>query len=553
MELAGWPDSVRMLGGLGGELGVADVIQLDSAREPSLRAAETAAPTPHLRMDVHDRSRVEWVATVPVAPAGQTHTWQVDFEAEFTDQMWVPHQPWEHFQVRTRLTSPVLAPGHRMVGPPIDQLRRRALAATHELKLSARGPMHVLLTARRRDRILREDEATEVVRRLEAALAKAKAARDACDYLRDVRDPALQREQLLVDEWVSHHVLLLITRITTALQGVATRRRPARPLRGDIGRVHAALKQAFATEQAHLRDSGLGTCMARGRHDVEAFVNRGALLKKHFQQALFLDARAYMLDARMRNWIAVVMAMVASTFYFVWQIYVLNAAMTAGTTTISLVMAGLIAALVYAAKDRIKEVGRDWVARRLKHGYADRVAHLSLQQRMDPHRTRLALARETIHVRRRVEPDRLNPGLGRTTVMHQSHVRELLRHTGVKLLHEQGLTGMKHIFRYDLSPLFDKLDDHLKRIPVDTPEGMRTMSATRVYSIPVRVRLRQLGVEQPFEMVERGVVLVRRRGLERFVRGSDAVELAREQGMTVPDKTPLPVPGVAAMTAKAAS
>lgn len=535
-----------MPSGMGGR-GVADIIELDSVRESSPRTVEPATLKPHLRMDVHDRSRVEWVATVPVAPPGQTHTWEVDFEADITDQMWVPHQPWDHFQVRTRLTSPVLAPGHRMVGPPIDQLRRRALAATHELKLAARAPLHVLMLARRRDRILREDEATEVIRRLEAALAKAKAAREACDYLRDVRDPALQREQLLVDEWVSHHVLLLITRITSALQGRATRRGPARPLHGEVARVHAALQQAFAAEQHHLREAGQAPCTARTRRDVEAFVNRGALLKKHFQQALFLDARAYMLDARMRNWIAVVMAMVASTFYFVWQIYVLNAAMSAGTTTVSLVMAGLIAALVYAAKDRIKEVGRDWVARRLKHGYADRVAHLHLQQRMDKSRTRLALARETIRVQRRVEPDRLNPGLGRTTVMHQVHIRELLRHTGVKLLHDQGLTGMKHVFRYDLSPLFDKLDDHLKRIPVDTAHGMRTLSATRVYSIPVRVRLRQLGVEHPVEIEERGVVLVRRRGLERFVRGPDAVELARQQGLPVPDKTPLPVPGVAAM------
>ncbi len=526
---------------------MADVIQLDSARTGM--PGPEPAPKPYLRMNVHDRSRVEWVATVPVAPAGQTHTWEVQFEAEIADQMWVPHQPWEHFQVRTRLTSPVLAPGRRMGGLPIDQLRRRALAATHELKLAARGPLHVLETALRRDRILREEESAEVVKRLRAALDKAQAARDACDYLRDARDPALQREQLLVDEWVSSHVILLVTRLTAALQGTATRRAPAQPLQGHVALVEAALHDALVAEQEHRAEMGIGSSMARTRHDVELFINRAAQLKKHFQQALFLDARAYMLDSRLRNWIAIVMAMIASTFYFVWQIYVLNAAMTAGSTTVSLIMAGLIAALVYAAKDRIKEVGRDWVARRLKHGYADRVAHLHLQERMDPNRTKLALARETIHVRRRFEPDRLNPGLGRTTVMHQIHVRELLRHTGLKLLHDQGLTGMKHVFRYDLSPLFDKLDDHVKRVPVATATGVRTLAATRVYSIPVSVRLRQIGVENPVEICERGLVLVRRRGLERFVRGPEALDLVRS-GFGQADSTPLPVAGVAAIPAK---
>lgn len=524
-------------------LGVANVIQLDSARYPE------PAPKPFLRMNVHDRSRVEWVATVPVAPAGQTHTWEVEFEAEIADQMWVPHQPWDHFQVRTRLTSPVMAPGHRMVGPPIDQLRRRALAATHELKLAARGPLHVLEAAVRRDRILREEESAEVVRLLRTALEKAQAAREACDYLCDVRDPALQREQLLVDEWVSTHVILLVTRLTAALQGKRTRAGPPRPLGGDVGPVETALRDALLGEQEHRADVGIGSSIARNRHDVELFINRAAQLKKHFQQALFLDARAYMLDSRLRNWIAVVVAMIASTFYFVWQIYVLNAAMTAGSTTVSLMMAGLIAALVYAAKDRIKELGRDWVSRRLKHSYADRVAHLHLQQRMDPHRTKLALARETIHVRRRVEPDRLNPGLGRTTVMHQIHVHELLRHTGLKLLHDQGLTGMKHVFRYDLSPLFDKLDDHVKRVPVATAGGVRTLAATRVYSIPVSLRLRQVGVENPVEICERGLVLVRRRGLERFVRGPEALDLVRH-GFGQADSTPLPLPGVAAIPAK---
>lgn len=518
---------------------MADVIQLDSARQ-NAAGAPVASP-PFLRVDVHDRSRVEWVATVPVAPAGQTHSWEVHFEADVADAMWVAHQPWDHFQVRSRLTSPALAPGHRMVGPAIDQLRRRALSATHELKLAINGPVRILETARRRDRVLRPDESAEVVNRLNQALDRAATARQACDYLRDARDASLQREQLLVDEFVSSHILLLITRIAEAMQGKATKRHVARPLLGDLAPLSAALHEALQAEQAHRAESGVGAYAIHSGRDVENFMGRAAMLKKHFQQALFLDARAYMLDNRLRNWIAAAVAMVASTFYFVWQIYVLNAAMSPGQTTFSLGMACLIAALVYAAKDRIKEVGRDWVARRLKHGYADRVVHLHVQQRMDPHQPKLALARETIRVRRRLEPDRLNPELGRTNVVHQISIRERLRHTGLKLLHDQGLVGLKHVFRYDLSPLFDKLDDHVKRVPVATRAGVRTVAATRVYSIPVRVRLTQVGVDKGIQLEQRGVLMVRRQGLIRFARGTEAQELVRQQGLGG-NQTPLPMP-----------
>ena len=500
------------------------------------------ANAPHLRLDVHDRSRVEWVATVPLAPAGQEHSYEVLFEADIPDAMWVPHQPWDHFQVRSRLTSPVLNPGHRMVGLPIEQLRRRALAAAHELKLATRKPLRILQLARQRDGLLREDEATDIIQRLRSAIEKAIEAREAFDYLRDANDAALEREQALAVEYVSTQILLLITKLSDTLIPPRARRtsRSPRPpqfgtvpdqanpptrrtLAGSTPLVQAALREALVAEQTRRQAFGLRLAWLRTAKDVEVFINRAALLKKHFQQALFLDASAYMLDQRLRNWIAAVVAMIASTFYFVWQIYLLNAAMTAEQTTVALVMAGVVAALVYAAKDRIKEVGRDWLASRLKHSYADRVVHLSLQKRMDNERTRFALARETIQVGRQWQPDLLNPGLGKTALVHHVRIRELLRHEGLKHLHDQGQTGLKHVFRYDLSPIFVKLDDHLKRVPFATPDGVRTFAALRSYTIPVTVRLTRIGSEST-ALVERGVLLVRRRGLVRFMRTADTRE-----------------------------
>ena len=480
----------------------------DSATDPDLG--------PHLRVDVHDRSRVEWVATVPLAPAGETHTWEIMFEADISDAMWVPHQPWDHFWVRSRLTSPKLAPGHRMVGPPIDQLRRRALGAVHDLKRTTQVIDGQLRRARQRDGILLPAEADVAVHTLRAAIERARDARDAFDYLRDPQDAALVREQGLAGEYVSTQILLLVTKVAAALHGT-TLRRP-RPLGGAVDVVHAVLREELARENDLRLGLGLHERPVRTAAEGEAFVTRAALLKKHFQQALFLEASAFMMDQRMRNWVAALMAMVASTFYFVWQIYVLNAAMSPGQTTVSLALAAVIAALVYAAKDRIKELGRDWLQTRLKHSYADRVAHLRLQERMDPRRHRLGLARETISVVRRWALDRLNPGLGRTVLVHHLRVRELLKHEGLGVLHDQGLTGLKHVFRYDLSPLFVKLDDLPKLVPVEQEGGVRTVSTTRVYSIPLTVTLQRVDDRSQPAIVHAGVLHVRRRGLLRFRR-----------------------------------
>lgn len=486
---------------------------------PPAQPTPPGTPELGLRLGVHDRSRVEWVATVPMAPAGEQHTYETIFEAEIADAMWVAHQPWEHFTIRTRLTSPVLAPGQQPTGPAIDQLRRRALATAHALKEQVPKAVRIVQLARLRDLELREGEAADVAKRLQAMVSQAVASRAAFEHHEEEGDPALHKEYHLALEYISTQILMAIARLASVLRGSkGAPGKRGRALNGAVAVVQEVLRETLQSERAFRRSHGLPQPAAWTAHDVELYINRSAQLKKHFQQALFLDASGYMLDQRLRNWIAALVAMIASTFYFVWQVYYLNARTSTGGTTVSLVMAGLIAALVYAAKDRIKEVGRDWVADKLKHSYADRVVDLRLQERMDPHRSQFGLARETITVRRILEPDLLNPALGRTAVIHHLHVRELIRHNGMKLLSDQGLCGMKHVFRYDLSPLLLRLDDKSKRVPELRGGEVSTMAASRVYRIPVHVRLQRVGAPDTVVLEQRGVLLLRRRGLEGFVR-----------------------------------
>ncbi len=504
---------------------------LRPASKPKLPHLSLGAPLPELRVAVHDRSRLEWIATVPVAAPGETHTWEITMEAEVPDAMWVEHQPWNHFQVRSRLTSPRLREGALLVGPVTDQLRRRTLAVVHELKFETVRLQRALNAVRRRDGVLRSEEVEWVGEGLLRSVLRARQGRDQLLKLAIDSTEAMRCEADLASEFVSNQILMMISRLTRALQGNGAASRH-KPLAGDALKLSTLLQQQLVDENLFRQQSRFRYAEVRSAAGLDGYLHRAAQLKKHFQQAVFLEANAYMLDQRLRNWIAIGMAMIASTFYFVWQVWILNTATNAANTTVSLLIAGSIAALVYAAKDRIKEVGRDWVARRVKNGYADRVAHLSLQAHMDPKRSAFALARETIQVSKSLQPDLLNPELGNTSVIHHLHIRELLRHTGLPTLQQQGLVGLKHVFRYDLSPLLVKLDDQVKHVPILEHGQLHTKTATRVYLIAINVQMRLVGTEVVAQ--QRGYLRLRRRGLERFVAVHSGPKGAVAQRITQP-------------------
>ena len=71
------------------------------------------------------------------------------------------------------------------------------------------------------------------------------------------------------------------------------------------------------------------------------------------------------------------------------------------------------------------------------------------------------------------------------------------RHVGTlessKTLTDAGITRVKHVFRYDLSPLFARLDDATKPVPVFDAKSrrIRFTHAPRCYRLPVRITVRQ--------------------------------------------------------------
>ncbi|MBL9110189.1 MAG: hypothetical protein JNM74_12985, partial [Myxococcales bacterium] len=82
-----------------------------------------------------------------------------------------------------------------------------------------------------------------------------------------------------------------------------------------------------------------------------------------------------------------------------------------------------------------------------------------------------------------------------------------------------GVRRVKHVFRYDLSPFFGRLDDATKPVPVLCPETrkVRFIDAPKAYRLPFEVRV-TCGARTT---VEETVLVVHKRGLDRVERADE--------------------------------
>src|SRR5207302_3142618 len=133
----------------------------------------------------------------------------------------------------------------------------------------------------------------------------------------------------------------------------------------------------------------------------------------HFQEVLFLEPETYHVAERLHHWVAAAAAVVAATWAFAWQIWLINRAPTTGTTLGSgIIVLAVIGGLVYAAKDRIKEIGRSWISGNVHRFYAQRVARWRAPARRLSGREVVVSARESFDQAVRTQPDPLNPDSG---------------------------------------------------------------------------------------------------------------------------------------------
>ena len=197
--------------------------------------------------------------------------------------------------------------------------------------------------------------------------------------------PASSREWDLADEWIRTSCWIFWRRPSApsmafgaALEAARARRLLDRPAVGTAGRGARRRRCATATTCATY-----SILAARFPAELSAFIERGSHLKKHFQDVLFLDVAAYpgrlsraQLDGRLRRRIAA----------FFWLGFTLLPIAPGARAGIGIGTFGVLFAVAYALKDRIKEAARAWLAGRLTRLYGQRMVTLRLPQRNDPER-----------------------------------------------------------------------------------------------------------------------------------------------------------------------
>ncbi len=466
-----------------------------------------------VRLGIHDASRLEWSLSVPL-PSSGVLDYSLRVELQIPRNAFVSQVPWDQMQAFTRLDGPALAVGDAVT---IDALRRGALAMASQLARASEGFTRHCRLAESNQLGTSIDEIEEALTVwIEAAERISQEARERLVRDAPVDTPDLTRERELVDEYVSVRLLEALAGAERALRFVTNAQ-----LVETVAKIEERLAGALEAELVHRKKRGFDAVDAASSRALERYLERSSRLKKHFQEVLFLESESFKVADRAYHWIAGFVAVVASTWAFAWQIALANKAGSVETVSSGIITLALVAGVVYATKDRMKEIGRVWMTTRVHRVWgAQRITRYRAPARRVPTRDVVVTARESFDESVVALPDPLNPESGATvpvTVLSYAHKGQVMPNDP---LLASGVRRVKHVFRYDLSKMFARLDDAMKPVPVLDAKShkVRFVDALRCYRLPVRV-VATCGSER---YVESGALILHKRGLERLERDGDA-------------------------------
>jgi hypothetical protein len=475
------------------------------------------------RLSIHDASRLEWSVGIRLPEAAPLR-YSIEMEMEIPSNAFARHVPWDQLQQFTRLDgNDILSIDSDVVD--IDALRRGAVAMANRMAKASDGfSRHCVVAASLFQHAPNESLEEALGIWLDAALAIAVEARTKLVGSRPGESLELVRERTLVDEFVSVRLLEMFAGAERGLAVLKASRSPySEQYASAIAAIESRIADALEKETDRRSAHGYVCPDPESPAALEGYLERASQLKKHFQEVLFLHADSYEVAARLHHWVAAFVALVASTWAFVWQIALMNRGPSPSSTVGSgIVIVAIVAGIIYATKDRLKELGRNWISGNVHRLYAQRVTRFRAPARHSPGRHVVVSARESFDQRVEHLPDPLNPEGGATvprTTLRYSHRGTL---NPLKGLVASGVRRVKHVFRYDLSPLFPRLDDPVKNVPVldRATRRMCLTAAPRSYRIPMRVKV--VAGEQVWE--ERVTVVLHKGGLDRLERRATAAD-----------------------------
>jgi hypothetical protein len=423
------------------------------------------------------------------------------------------HSLWDQLQSFSRLQSPTEEGQLHIQGVDQDELRRDTLGVIERLKTLredfqrlCQQAAHSLIDA------LHPQLGKTLRAPIEQAVSLVTTMRQSLGHL--TKTDEIAKECRLADEFLSHQLLENFSAAQRAIDEhlLGEHSRVIELETSWVGTLKEFLVEMLATEVAYRRLHDFYYPKPDAPVELAKFIERGSQLKKHFQDVLFLDNEAHMVDLRLRNWTGIFAASLAASFWLGFTLLPLQPGARFGLASVMFMLSGIIA---YALKDRVKEVVRGWLAGRLVRLYGQRMLRLRQPSRVDPRRLVLVEARETLGCPVQVREDSLNRTIGRTrrVVVITYHMRAEIC-AAPKLL-RAGIDSIRHIFRYDLSPIFGRLDEPLKRILLlDEATGeVRYADAPKEYRFPIRVSAR---IDGKIAQVVAAELILSKGGIDRL-------------------------------------
>jgi hypothetical protein len=462
---------------------------------------------------VHDASRLEWVLSLPLNLAEAETSYDLELTIELPHNVYAQHDGWMHIQELSRLESPEALD---LWQSGSDSTRHAALGIAHALKRA--------LERLERECLLHNSLLTTVapgartleafLRLIENTLTQVQTAR--ARFEPAVADPGpIAREKEIADEFVSSRLLDWLARVQHTFDEslYATSSRFGAEFCTLMVPAHQLLRCELESEIDRREQRGYINPVETSPESLARFMERASMLKKHFQEALFLEQTVQRPEHRIRNLVAIVAAIAASVAYFI-----ANNSRALKALSGSMGATILVGALAYAAKDRIKELSRGWLSQQVTRRFGHRVITVSAPSNLVASDCVLETASETFGAEFARVADDLNPSIGQirrvASLCFRRHALLRVQPRSVRKLRELGFMGVKHVFRYDFSGTFARLDDATKHVPAYDPStrSARFVPVPRHYRFPVRLRVR---TERLVASVNR-VLVVTKNGIVRL-------------------------------------